>query len=651
MSNQPFQVYLRIKPLLESCTETLIEDLNDNKIVIRKDGKNSKSFVFDKIFSGVQNNEDIFDQSLRHNLDHFVEGYNTTILAYGITGSGKSHTIFGNEKDEGLSFKCINYLVNRMKYMSPEANVQMEMSFIEVYNETIRDLMSDQPKPLMIMQDNQKGSYIQGLQAIKINSINDVKECINIANQNRSLAQTIYNVYSSRSHALIQFNLSYCFEGQTITPKLFIVDLAGSERVYQDQKSKNQQEGSNINRSLLALSNCLTILSDKTKKNQHIPYRNSKLTRLLQDSLGGNTRTIMISCIQQNKCQYDEILNTLQYSSRATQIKKQIQKSLHQQISEEKIIIHSNINDSEMSTKQLYLTKIYNDIYSNIEEYHEINNSLIEIQNNILQNQYQIEEIYSMSLQNNLNSINDDQMYHNLMIAQKQNQEIEQQLQNALKVNLKQKQLQKSLLLQITEEQQQYIDYWKIKYEESQKEIQELKQVLLTKNEDIQSKDSQIQSLQLLLDQIKTKNPSIYTTNNDSDCSYPSSFASSTSTSQIKKKSSLTHLNIQNTLSQQSQLFEMIDRPRFSNLSHIKQILASRERSPVNSIFRQSPIRSPLRKKPSIRNITSISKVEQSEISQISSIKKSRLINDPQITTINLYGSQYINLIDKENIS
>ena len=96
----------------------------------------------------------------QHNLDHFIEGYNTTILAYGITGSGKTHTIFGSEKDEGLSYKCINYIVNRMKFMSSDANVQMEMSVIEVYNETIRDLLAESPKALMIMQDNSKGSCI-----------------------------------------------------------------------------------------------------------------------------------------------------------------------------------------------------------------------------------------------------------------------------------------------------------------------------------------------------------------------------------------------------------------------------------------------------------------------------------------------------------
>ncbi|CAD8174934.1 unnamed protein product [Paramecium octaurelia] len=632
-NNTPFQVYLRVKPLLDNSQDTLIQDLDEKRIVITKQGRNNKEFHFDRIFNN-ENNAQIFSEILQHNINYFLEGYNTTILAYGITGSGKTHTIFGNEKDEGLAFQCLNYLVEKT---SANPNALLEVSFIEIYNETIRDLLNTNQKSLVIMQDSQKGQCISGVQQMVCKNCEEVKEILNLGNQNRSLAQTIYNVSSSRSHAVIQVNLSYKIDNQILTPKLFIVDLAGSEKVYLEQKSKNQQEGSNINKSLLALSHCLTMLSDKTKKNQHIPYRNSKLTRLLQDSLGGNTKTIMIACVQQNKQSYDEILNTLTYSQRATQIKKQVHKEVTsiQQNSKSEDISPSNESQQlgDSSSKSIYLTKIYNDIYSNVEEYFEINNSIIEIQSQIQANSQKIEETQETK--------QEDETYMKLLAAQKENQIIEKQLQIALKTNLQQKQILKSLLLQITEEQQSTINYWKQRFADLSKQILDMKSDQEKSQQELVQKDLVIAQQKAIIESNKlSKNQSQYTTSGDSDQSYPISFSSSTNNSQIKKKASI--------IQQPAE-----DRHRFANISHIKQRLSPRERSPTSSIFGTSPVRSPLKHNSIYRNLNSISKDDSRELSKdlsnLSIHKKSRLV-DPQVTTINLYGTTYINVIDqKEN--
>ncbi|CAD8131447.1 unnamed protein product [Paramecium pentaurelia] len=632
-NNSPFQVYLRVKPLLDNNQDSLIQELDEKRIVITKQGRNNKEFHFDRIFNN-ENNAQIFSEILQHNINYFLEGYNTTILAYGITGSGKTHTIFGNEKDEGLAFQCLNYLVEQT---NAYPNALVEVSFIEIYNETIRDLLNTNQKSLVIMQDSQKGQYISGVQQMVCKNCEEVKEVLNLGNQNRSLAQTIYNVSSSRSHAVIQVNLSYKIDNQILTPKLFIVDLAGSEKVYLEQKSKNQQEGSNINKSLLALSHCLTMLSDKTKKNQHIPYRNSKLTRLLQDSLGGNTKTIMIACVQQNKQSYDEILNTLTYSQRATQIKRQVQKEITSIPQNPKSEDLSPTNESQQSgdssSKSIYLTKIYNDIYSNVEEYYEINNSIMEIQSQIQANSQKIEETQETK--------QEDENYMKLLAAQKENQIIEKQLQNALKTNLQQKQILKSLLLQITEEQQSTINYWKQRFADLSKQILDMKSDQEKSQQELVSKDLLIAQQKTIIESNKLpKNQSQYTTSGDSDQSYPISFSSSTNNSQIKKKASITQQPAE-------------DRPRFANISHIKQRLSPRDRSPASSIFGTSPVRSPLKHHSIYRNLNSISKDDSRELSKdlsnLSIHKKSRVV-DPQITTINLYGTTYINVIDqKEN--
>lgn len=150
------------------------------------------------------------------------------------------------------------------------------------------------------------------------------------------VAETKANEFSSRSHAIVQISIERTIEDQVFSAKLSLVDLAGSERqtVYSDQKGIRNLEGSNINRSLLTLGNCITALSER-KKGSFVPYRDSKLTRLLKDSLGGNTKTVMIACISPSILSYDETLNTMKYACRARKIEK---------------VVHQNIRDTRSNS-------------------------------------------------------------------------------------------------------------------------------------------------------------------------------------------------------------------------------------------------------------------------------------------------------------
>jgi kinesin family protein 18/19 len=203
---------------------------------------------------------------------------------------------------------------------------------LEIYNEQVIDLLGNNEKtdkeksePLLILEDPIKGICIPDITQHKITNVYQVLNLIMLGNSRRTMASTSANQFSSRSHAILELNIEQInLRNETsLSSKLSLVDLAGSERGAVE-KGVRREEGANINKSLLALGNCINILSDKNKKNSFVPYRDSKLTRLLKDSLGGNISTIMIACISPNFSTFDETLNTLKYASRARKIQKKI---------------------------------------------------------------------------------------------------------------------------------------------------------------------------------------------------------------------------------------------------------------------------------------------------------------------------------------
>ena len=313
-----------------------LEDIKNHK------NKNNKTFLFDNIFNETSKNQNIFSEAIKPMVDKILLGYNSTTLAYGATDTGKTYTIFGdlisNSQDEGIIFKACDYLFEKIELNKKEENIKnmdtnylIKISYFEIYNEIVRDLISENSSPILLVEDPQKGIICQNAKELTINDSIELKKIINESNKRRTMASTNQNQFSSRSHAILQMNLekrqkinldSY----EVHNSKFLIVDLAGSERG--SEKGKRREEGVNINKSLFTLSNCLNILSEKSNTGKFVPYRDSKLTRLLKDSLGGNIITVMIACISSLSCNYDDTLSTLNYAFKAKKITKKVMKNI-----------------------------------------------------------------------------------------------------------------------------------------------------------------------------------------------------------------------------------------------------------------------------------------------------------------------------------
>lgn len=359
---------------------------------------------------------------------NLLSGFNATVFAYGMTGAGKSYTMFGNltnpdlnEREPGICIFLLQdlfRLINSEEFQSKEFFIKL--SYLEIYNEHIRDLLISSTENLMILEDPVRGVVVPDLSEYTINSVQDLVENIQKGNARRTMGSTGMNQFSSRSHAIIQLSVDQKNKAkdtidEILTSKLSLVDLAGSERAAStENKGIRMTEGAKINRSLLALGNCINILSDSNKSGSFVPYRDSKLTRLLKDSLGGNTKTIMIACLTSSFLCYEETVNTLKYANRARHIQRKVVKnvkeveahvsqykeiieSLKNEINclrnqlKEKDMIHINSKNSEQKMGDGDYNSRFEDlgkkIYSNLEENWEIKQSLNELKDLKLQNE------------------------------------------------------------------------------------------------------------------------------------------------------------------------------------------------------------------------------------------------------------------------
>ena len=356
---EPFKVYVRIRPFLSreilklkrnnstslltgnniQSSQTKIESIfNVNKktlyIYDNKYRKKERKYLFDNIFTEKDNNKDVFDYAIKPIINNVINGYNSTALAYGVTGTGKTHTIFGDlalqNGEEGIAIKACDYLFKTLYTKYIEDEYIIKVSYIEIYNENVIDLLnSDNASSLMIIEDPTKGIYCPNAKEFTISNCLELKKLIAQGNKRRTMAPTNQNKFSSRSHAILQISLerkSYNEEKNNFDiyfSKFLMVDLAGSERGGLE-KGKRREEGANINKSLFTLGSCINILSDKNKNGKFIPYRDSKLTRLLKDSLGGNILTVMLVCVSPAIESYEESISSLNYATRAKRIKKKV---------------------------------------------------------------------------------------------------------------------------------------------------------------------------------------------------------------------------------------------------------------------------------------------------------------------------------------
>ncbi|XP_029543497.1 kinesin-like protein KIF3B [Oncorhynchus nerka] len=286
-----------------------------------------KSFTFDAVYDSESKQSDIYDDTVRPLVDSVLQGFNGTILAYGQTGTGKTFTMLGmpTDNERGIIPNSFNHIFTQIS-RSQNQQYLVRASYLEIYREEVRDLLcKDNNKKLDLKENPDSGVYVKDLSSVVSKNVTELEHVMNIGDQSRSVGFTNMNERSSRSHAIFMITVECSEKGadgedHIRVGKLNMVDLAGSERQRKTgANGERLKEATKINLSLSALGNVISALVDG--KSTHIPYRDSKLTRLLQDSLGGNAKTVMVATLGPASKNYEESLTTLRYADRAKNIK------------------------------------------------------------------------------------------------------------------------------------------------------------------------------------------------------------------------------------------------------------------------------------------------------------------------------------------
>ncbi|XP_054481251.1 LOW QUALITY PROTEIN: kinesin family member 4 [Anoplopoma fimbria] len=330
----PVRVALRCRPLVpkehnEGCQCCLTFVPGEPQLIVGTE----KAFTYDYVFDPTAEQEEVFHTTVSPLLSGLFKGYHATVLAYGQTGSGKTFSMGGtytsaqeNDPSVGVIPRVIRMIFEERE-KRPACEFCLAVSYLEIYNEDILDLLcaSKDKSSLSIREDPKEGIKIVGLTEKKVFTAQEMVGCLEIGNSVRTVGSTAMNAASSRSHAIFTITLEQRRgkdKADSVVSKLHLVDLAGSERQKKTKAEGDRlKEGISINRGLLSLGNVISALGDESKKNSFVPYRDSKLTRLLQNSLGGNSHTLMIACISPADSNMEETINTLRYADRARKIK------------------------------------------------------------------------------------------------------------------------------------------------------------------------------------------------------------------------------------------------------------------------------------------------------------------------------------------
>ncbi|CAE7040393.1 KIN4A [Symbiodinium sp. CCMP2592] len=302
-------------------------------------GANRVGNRFDLVFETDASQAAVYDGCVSSLLDGCMQGYNATVFAYGQTGSGKTYTMGTGQwapegsAEEGIVPKVIRNSFRHIEANSSAIDFKVSCCYLEIYNEDIRDLLQPggHKGPIAIREDAAGGIKVSGIHAETCTSAEEMFRCLSDGSVQRTTGATLMNEQSSRSHSIFTLILEQrrrigggdaWSEEDYVTAKFHLVDLAGSERAKRTGAVGSRfKESISINSGLLALGNVISALGDPAKRGSHVPYRESKLTRLLQDSLGGNSRTVMIACVSCADIDFEETLNTLKYAHRARNIK------------------------------------------------------------------------------------------------------------------------------------------------------------------------------------------------------------------------------------------------------------------------------------------------------------------------------------------
>ncbi|KAK7099081.1 hypothetical protein V1264_003272 [Littorina saxatilis] len=353
MQEDNVKVAVRIRPLLQkeklggeqSCVRLVP---NSTQVVVGKD----RAFTFDFALSAKSSQDDAYVQCVEPLVKSIFEGYNSTVFAYGQTGSGKTYTIGGGdissltEDEYGIIPRALHQIFDIMK-ANPHVTYDVRVSYIEIYKEELRDLLDldTQTKDLHVREDDKGNTVIVGAREERVECLDEVMSLLETGSAARHTGSTQMNEHSSRSHSVFTMLIGQQWaDPDTMAEKrvrdssdgaeeniphymfgkFHFVDLAGSERAHRTGNVGDRfKESIHINSGLLSLGNVISSLGDPKKKSNHIPYRDSKITRILKDSLGGNAKTVMICCISPASSNFDETLNALKYANRARNIKNQ----------------------------------------------------------------------------------------------------------------------------------------------------------------------------------------------------------------------------------------------------------------------------------------------------------------------------------------
>ncbi|XP_073462983.1 kinesin-like protein KIF19 [Aquarana catesbeiana] len=346
--DQQLTVALRIRPineteLMEGATiiahkvddqmVVLMDPMEDPDDILRANRSREKSYMFDVTFDYTATQDTVYRLTTKGLIEGVISGYNATVFAYGPTGCGKTYTMLGTDREPGIYIRTLNDLFKAIEETSDDMEYEVIMSYLEIYNEMIRDLLNPSLGYLDLREDSKGVIQVAGITEVSTINAKEIMQLLMKGNKQRTQEPTAANKTSSRSHAILQVTVRQKNRIKNITQevrmgRLFMIDLAGSERASQTQnRGQRMKEGAHINRSLLALGNCINALSDRGG-NKYVNYRDSKLTRLLKDSLGGNSRTVMIAHISPANSAFEESRNTLAYADRAKNIKTRVKRNL-----------------------------------------------------------------------------------------------------------------------------------------------------------------------------------------------------------------------------------------------------------------------------------------------------------------------------------
>ena len=359
------KVMCRFRPLNEKeknfSKELCVDFINENKIILKSQGEyNSYNFTLDRIFNSNESQQTIYEIAAKPIIESVLEGFNGTIFAFGQTSSGKTFTMQGeidNSEKEGIIPRMIRHIFNFIQNSSEDLEYTVKVSMLEIYQEKIRDLVDTDRINLNVREEKAKGIYVEDLSEHYVASEEEVIDIMKIGSENRASGATNMNEHSSRSHSIFIMTIhqNNVKDLSAKTGKLFLVDLAGSEKVSKTGATGlTLEEAKMINKSLTTLGMVINSLTDG--KSTHIPYRESKLTRVLQESLGGNAKTCLIITCSPSIYNDAETLSTLRFGMRAKKIKNKPKINKEVTLTELKIEIErleDNIKQKDHRIKQL----------------------------------------------------------------------------------------------------------------------------------------------------------------------------------------------------------------------------------------------------------------------------------------------------------